>query len=73
MMSVDRDGSVSLLNETDAAKALRISPRHLCELRKARKIAWIRVGTRGIRYDTDDLRAFVETNRSLAVDSFSVN
>lgn len=48
-----------LLKPIEAANALAISPRKLWELTATREIQCIRIG-RAVRYDPDDLRAWIE-------------
>ncbi len=54
-----------LLTESAAAKWLSVSARTLWSLRDSGKIDFIRIG-RSVRYDVDDLRAFVVNNKSNA-------
>ncbi len=51
-----------LLSERDAAKWLATCPRTLWGLRADGKIPVVRVG-RLVRYDVDDLRTFVASNK----------
>jgi|GEM_PF-405913 len=51
-----------LLTEREAAKALAISPRKLWQLRTDGEVRCIRVG-RSVRYDPDDLNAWIEQQR----------
>jgi excisionase family DNA binding protein len=53
-------GGVLLLRSQEAAKTLGISERKLWELTRKGKIPHVRIG-RAVRYDTRDLRAWVET------------
>lgn len=50
------------MNEAEAAARLDISARTLWELRKAGKIAFVRVGTTGIRYTEKQLQAYIDAN-----------
>ncbi|WP_417737388.1 helix-turn-helix domain-containing protein [Rosistilla oblonga] len=51
-----------LLSEREGAKWLGISPRTLWALRDAGEIPIVRVG-RLVKYDLDDLRAYVAANK----------
>ena len=53
-----------LLTETEAAKALTMSPRKLWTLRNRGEIAFIKTG-RLVRYDPEDLRAWIEWNKTI--------
>ena len=49
-----------LLRPAEAAKALGISPRTLWSL----AIPRVQIGKRGVRYDVNDLRAWIEKNKN---------
>lgn len=49
-----------LLRPAEAAKALGVSPRTLWSL----AIPRVRIGARGVRYDVNDLRAWIEKNKN---------
>jgi hypothetical protein len=63
MNRVCEEAAVTLLTEPEAAKTLRVSPRTLWGLRKAGRIRWVRYGTRGVRYDLVDIRAFIDAHK----------
>lgn len=52
------------LNDREAAKFLNLSPQTLRNWRaQCQGPAYIKVGRRSVRYDIDDLKAFMEGNR----------
>ncbi len=53
-----------LLTERELAAHLRISLRHLCNLRRA-GMPYIQLGS-SIRYDMDEVQAYLKTNRRLS-------
>jgi hypothetical protein len=53
-----------LLSERDAATWLGVCPRTLWAIRASGKIPYVRFD-RGIRYDVDDLRAYVARNKKV--------
>lgn len=53
---------IQLLKRSEAAQALGISPRKLWELTASGDIRCVRIG-RSVRYDADDLRAWVQANK----------
>ena len=56
------------LKTTDAAKYLGLSPRGLLDMTRLHKIPHVRLGTRTIVYDLQDLDEFVETRRVAATE-----
>ncbi len=57
-----------LLTEPQAAKALAISPRKLWSIRNEGGIPCVKSG-RLVRYDRDDLRAWIDRNKQAPVPS----
>lgn len=55
--------TATLLTMPQAAKFLNVSPRTIWELKKAGKLKYIPVGKRLIRFDPQDLLAFIEENK----------
>jgi excisionase family DNA binding protein len=53
-----------LYTEREAAKWLGVCPRTLWAIRASGGIPYVRFG-RGIRYDVDDLRAYVARNKKV--------
>jgi excisionase family DNA binding protein len=64
MKSTGVSSSPLLLREADAAKLLSICPRTLWGLRQSGEIPCVRIG-RAVRYADEDLRAWIDRNRSL--------
>lgn len=55
--------TVLLLTSPEAAKALAVSPRTLWSLTQSGAIPCVRIG-RAVRYSPDDLRAWVEAQKT---------
>ena len=71
--TVDRKGvSPQLLEERDAARWLGVCQRTLWGLRAAGEIPIVRVG-RSVRYDVDDLKAYVARQKVSADGSSDVD
>ena len=58
------NASAPLLTEKELAAHLRISLRHLCNLRRA-GMPYIQLGS-SIRYDLGEVQAYLKTNRRLS-------
>ena len=59
------NSALTLLTARQVASALGISMRKLWSLTNSKEIVSIRIG-RAIRYDAEDLRAFVDAARTVA-------
>ena len=62
-MTTDTNNVQLLLTARDAAKALAISERTLWTLTNNGDVPCVRLG-RAVRYDPDDLRAFVKRSKT---------
>lgn len=65
MQEIAFEEKPQLLTSKQAAAQLNISPRKLWALTNSKKIASVRIG-RCVRYDAQDLRAFIDKNRGSA-------
>lgn len=62
-MNTQLADSISLLlTETQAAKALSISPRSLWAIRKKGEIPWVSTG-RSVRYDVRDIQSWIDRKK----------
>lgn len=52
-----------LLTEPEAARALGCSPKTIYNLRRSGALAYVRLGSSGIRYAITDLQRFIEAAR----------
>jgi excisionase family DNA binding protein len=59
-----KSSDVLLVTDNEAQKLLRLSRRTLIELRKAGRLAYVKVG-KAVRYRPEDLRAFIDAQRRL--------
>jgi len=64
--SDNKSGMKLLLSARDAAKALAVCERTLFNLTKAGEIPAVKVNKRGVRYDPNDLRAWIEKSKQSA-------
>jgi excisionase family DNA binding protein len=69
-MTCDRMEQRLLWRETEAAQLLSLCPRTLWALRERGEIPYVRIG-RLVRYFPDDLRSWIERNKSLPTPSDS--
>lgn len=63
MIGKSREIEKLLLTSEEACEVLAISPRKLWSMKSAGEIPHVRVGRR-VHYSIDDLRAWIEANRS---------
>jgi excisionase family DNA binding protein len=72
-MDTNNGGSIELMTELEVAKVLRVSPRTVWEFRNTGRLPGVKLGSRTIRYDAVDVRAFLRANRTEELAEFSNN